>query len=74
MHTTKCKNKNLGKHHKTLAYGTPSLGWDPGPGLPEPRPWRCCRLAYIAFPLDVFNFWYAYALIRLEMNTRLGLN
>ena len=71
MHT---KNKGKPqKNKKTQAYSTPSLGPGPGPGLPGSRPWGCCRLAFYGFPFGFLAFWYAYALIGLEMNIWLDL-
>ena len=68
MHT---KNKGKPKkNNKTQAYSTPSLG--PGPG-PRPGPARACRLAFYCFSTVFLCFWYAYALIGLEINIRLHL-
>ena len=70
MHT-KDKGKPK-KNNNPQAYSTPRLGPGPGP-RPGPRPWGCCRLAFYCFSLVFLCFWYAYAIIGLEIHIRLAL-
>ena len=73
MHTN--KKENLRKTIKRKPTAPPVWARDPGPGpgLPGPRPWGCCRLAFYGFPFGFLAFWYAYALIGLEIIIRLDL-
>ena len=64
MHTKKQENQR--ENHTTQAYSTPRAGAQvPGPN------WGCCTLALYGFPFGFLVFWYAYALIGLEINIRL---
>ena len=45
-----------------------------GAGARVPGPnWGCCRLAFSCFSIVFLCFWYAYAIIGLEINIRLDL-
>ena len=65
--------KNKGKpqkNNKTQAYSTPRAEARAGARVPGPN-WGCCRLAFYCFSLVFPCFWYAYAIIGLEINIRL---
>ena len=72
---TKNKGENPRKTIKRKPTAPPVWARDPGPGpgLPGPRPWGCCRLAFYCFSLVFLCFWYAYAIIGFEINIRLDL-
>ena len=66
--------ENLRKTVKRKPTAPPVWAWDPGPGpgLPGPRPWGCCRLAFYCFSLVFLCFWYVYCMPLLGWKLILG--